>query len=251
MELIRKYFVLGAVVVLAQGALFAFLGVYDSDKLPFFDRFIFWTSTMVTGTVATAFVAPWVLNSALRDRHTALQVIAVALIISLPITFVILLFNAPSGYLLSPQVWGGAYMSVAAISLVLVAGGYVGLRAFGLIGAVPQLPEVAILPDQKFMERLPVKYRGANLYAISSEDHYLRVHTDRGEELILMRLSDAMRELDIADGFQTHRSWWVARAGVTDVSRENGKQSLMLKSGVVAPVSRSFSKAIQDVGLGA
>ena len=51
----------------------------------------------------------------------------------------------------------------------------------------------------------------AELYAIESEDHYLRVHTSAGQELILMRLADAVRELAGVEGLQTHRSWWVAR----------------------------------------
>ena len=100
-------------------------------------------------------------------------------------------------------------------------------------------------PVPGFLERLPAKYRGAALYAVSSEDHYLRVHTDRGEELILMRLSDAMRELEGADGLQTHRSWWVARDGVAEVARENGRQKIVLKSGVEAPVSRSFAAEVK------
>ncbi len=38
----------------------------------------------------------------------------------------------------------------------------------------------------------------------------LHFHTDRGSDLILMRLSDALTELKGLEGAQTHRSWWVA-----------------------------------------
>ncbi len=46
-----------------------------------------------------------------------------------------------------------------------------------------------------------------------------------------MRLADAVRELASVEGLQTHRSWWVARDGLADTSRANGKLVLKLKSG--------------------
>lgn len=116
-------------------------------------------------------------------------------------------------------------------------------------GAAPADGDDLPDPVDTFMERLPVKYRSAALYAVSSEDHYLRVHTDKGEELILMRLADAMRELAGADGLQTHRSWWVAKDGVAEAARENGKLTLKLKSGADAPVSRTYQKAVKEAGL--
>ena len=108
---------------------------------------------------------------------------------------------------------------------------------------------VKVDPITVFLERLPVKYRTASLYAVSAEDHYLRVHTSVGEELILMRLADALRELDGADGLQTHRSWWVAKDGVADTQQIDGKRVLILKSGGRASVSRTFASAVKAVGL--
>ena len=84
---------------------------------------------------------------------------------------------------------------------------------------------------------------------MSSEDHYLRIHTSRGEELILMRLADAVRELDGAAGVQVHRSWWVAKGGVADAKRDNGKLVLVLKSGTEVPVSRTYLTAAKEAGL--
>ena len=66
-------------------------------------------------------------------------------------------------------------------------------------------------PPARFPDRLPIKLRGAVIHAVQSEDHHLDVWTDRGSDLILMRLADAHRELDGLEGTQTHRSWWVAR----------------------------------------
>ena len=110
-------------------------------------------------------------------------------------------------------------------------------------------PQAAADPAATFLDRLPLKYRGADLWALSSEDHYLRVHTSRGEELILMRLADAIRELSGSRGVQVHRSWWVAPDGVRDTRRDNGKLVLVLKSGTEVPVSRTFVQAAREAGL--
>jgi hypothetical protein len=103
-------------------------------------------------------------------------------------------------------------------------------------------------PGAAFMDRLSIRLRAAQLYAVESEDHYLRVHTSAGQEMILMRLADALRELGGVEGLQVHRSWWVARQGLADVARSNGKLALKLKSGAEAPVSRTYASAVKDAG---
>ena len=80
------------------------------------------------------------------------------------------------------------------------------------------------------------------------EDHYVRAHTSLGSELVLMRLGDAIAELKGVDGRQVHRSWWVARTGISDVRKEGGKLTLILKSGAEAPVSRTYSSAVKAAG---
>jgi hypothetical protein len=100
----------------------------------------------------------------------------------------------------------------------------------------------------RFLERLPPKLRGASLFAVESEDHYLRLHTSRGQDLILMRLSDAVAELEGLQGAQTHRSWWVARDGYTGAERHDGRAVLRLRNGEEAPVSRTYAKALRTAG---
>lgn len=112
--------------------------------------------------------------------------------------------------------------------------------------ARPQAPEAVAPP--RFFERLPPKLRGAELWAIEAEDHYLRLHTSCGQDLILMRLTDALAELEGLDGARTHRSWWVARAAVTRVERGDGRATLTLKNGVAAPVSRTHARALRARG---
>ncbi|NHK29102.1 LytTR family transcriptional regulator [Parvularcula flava] len=258
MQLSQRNFILGAVAFsLVMGLLFSFWSVYNTDYMPFQERVFFWTSTFVVGNLATALVTPWVIDDALRDRHPALHILLIAAIVSAPVTLVLAAFQYGFNPLWSPVTWVVRYGYVIVISLTNITLGYIAFKAFGLIGPAPgeDAPESTgpaktaterPSPAARFMDRLPVKYRGATLHAVSSEDHYLRVHTDRGEELILMRLSDALRELEDADGVQTHRGWWVSRDGVADTARENGKLCLILKSGRQAPVSRSFAKTVSE-----
>jgi hypothetical protein len=88
-----------------------------------------------------------------------------------------------------------------------------------------------------FVQKLPVEKRGP-VWAVTAEQHYLRVYTSRGNDLILMRFSDALEQLRPYDGLQIHRSHWVAQAGVQGLETENKRLHVHLKNGVKLPVSR-------------
>ena len=81
---------------------------------------------------------------------------------------------------------------------------------------------------------------------MQSEDHYLRLHTSLGQELILMRLSDAVAELEGVEGAQVHRSWWVARAAIAQARRGEGRATLTLKDGSEVPVSRTYARRLRE-----
>jgi|GEM_PF-402639 len=100
----------------------------------------------------------------------------------------------------------------------------------------------------KFLGRLPAKLTGATLWAVEAEDHYLRLHTSAGQDLILMRLVDAVAELEGLEGARTHRSWWVAKDAVVSAERAEGRAMLTLPDGATAPVSRAYVRALRDAG---
>ena len=84
---------------------------------------------------------------------------------------------------------------------------------------------------------------------MSVQDHYVEVTTTAGSSLLLMRLSDAMRETGDVEGLQVHRSHWVARAHVTAAKREGDKAILTLSDGRNLPASRSHIKALKEIGI--
>lgn len=241
----------GVAIVVALALLFTFLGVYnDGNDGSFLVRFTGWVVTLGTGMLAALFVAPAVFDRPpLSDWPAIAQIPFCAAGISVPVTLVLFLNDAIDGRVLPLALWPVQFGYVFVISAILTVGGWLLGRAEEAEEARAGVAGTASDPARDFLERLPVHYRGAALFAVSSEDHYLRVHTDRGEELILMRLADALRELDGAGGLQVHRSWWVAADGIADVEREGGRPVLILKSGGRAPVSRTYRKAARDAGL--
>ena len=224
---------------------FTWFGVYNTGGA-FALRLLMWLITMAVGGITAIWAIPAVFERYLAEQHAALRVAAAAALIAVPVTASLVIFFVALGGAFSPAGLLIQYLYAYAVCLVMVAGGVIVAQARR---APPLGAAEASDARATFLERLPVKYRGASLWAISSEDHYLRIHTNRGEELILMRLADAMRELAGAGGLQVHRSWWVATDGVADTRREGGKRWLVLKSGKEAPVSRTFLSAVKEANL--
>lgn len=98
------------------------------------------------------------------------------------------------------------------------------------------------------LERLPLDKRGA-LIALSVEDHYVRVRTTKGEDMILMRLADAIRETGDTQGDRVHRSHWAAFDQVTGVTRDGDRARLHMTKGADIPVSRRNIPKLKRAGL--
>ena len=98
-----------------------------------------------------------------------------------------------------------------------------------------------IPPSTSILDRLKPHNRGA-LLRLSVQDHYTEVVTSRGRELVLLRFSDALREIGSTPGLQVHRSHWVADAHVEALKRDNGKILILTRDGTQIPVSRSFAE---------
>lgn len=85
--------------------------------------------------------------------------------------------------------------------------------------------------------------------ALQAEDHYLRVHTDRSDDLIRYRFSDALNEVEHLPGLQVHRSFWINTTAIECIRRSGRSYEIVLKGGLEVPVSRSYRYAVKDAGL--
>ena len=95
--------------------------------------------------------------------------------------------------------------------------------------------------------RFEIKSRHTTIYAIKSEDHYLRFYTSGGEFLILMRLYDAIKELEGIEGTQCHRSWWIAKDAIIEIENINGKKFFVIPQDVKIPISRTYQNSLKEL----
>jgi hypothetical protein len=96
------------------------------------------------------------------------------------------------------------------------------------------------------LSRLP-RSLGLNILAVKSEDHYLRVFTERGDALILYKLSTAMEELERHGyaGLQVHRSYWVRSQAIVALVADDRKLVARLSTGQVVPVSQTYRESVR------
>ncbi len=94
-----------------------------------------------------------------------------------------------------------------------------------------------------FAERM-TKSIGRDIWAVQAEQHYIRVYTELGEEMVLYRFGDALRELSNFDGLQVHRSFWVAAQAVEYIEDNGNSWQIKLRNDIFVPVSRSFKKIV-------
>jgi hypothetical protein len=230
-------------VCAAAGTFMALVGAFSTGAEPIGRRLAYWIGLLLVGGLAGGAIARRVFGSGRFQERPWLAGAIVAALLTLPLTLLVwaastILFR--SGW--DPAEILRTLPSVAVVSAAMTAIAYLVGRAQRQTRAEPAAP------PPPFLKRLPPKLRGARIYAVEAEDHYLRVHTDRGSDLILMRLSEAIGELEGLDGAQTHRSWWVAREAVADVERGDGRATLTLGNGVKAPVSRTHARTLREAG---
>ncbi|MCC5976690.1 MAG: LytTR family transcriptional regulator [Salinarimonas sp.] len=108
-------------------------------------------------------------------------------------------------------------------------------------------PRESLPADATFRRRFPPGLTG-RLLCLEMEDHYLRIHTDKGSDIILMRMADAEQELAGVEGMRVHRSWWVAREAVTGMTRDGTRLLIHLENGLEIPVGKTYRAALKEAG---
>jgi len=157
-----------------------------------------------------------------------------------------------------PPLWV-TYLNVSVINVVFSLIQYVLIEGWPLTGAgddpepLPNLRPEQVADNRPVVGRLRRRPDGIHgvegvIRYMQMQDHYLHVHTDQGNGLVLGRMSDAVADLQGTDGLQVHKSWWVSQAAIDCVRQENRKRTIRLKDGTVIPVGRSFAPALRAAG---
>lgn len=226
------------------GLLMGELGPYRTADAPDALRRAYWL-VAVLGAGLSGILADKALGPRIRGFWARIALVSLA--ITPPVTLFIYALNAimldlPRRPWLLPQLaW-----QVLNVTLLIMT-----LRAL-LWRRVVQTRTVVMAPlpdaERSFRLRLSAKRRAARLIALEAEDHYVRVHTDSGSELVPMRFSEAVEELAKAYGYRLHRSWWAAADAIEDVRWNRGTGEARLVGGISAPVSRSYAPGLRDAG---
>lgn len=229
------------------GLLLGFLGPFRSGtSLEPAVRYPFWLALTLFGYACALAALQLAGSFPMLGRLKGPLLVAVAALLSaIPQTFATAwaLSFVQHGRSFAPLQLPALFAAVLTVQLGIALAAWAvaqrGSTASGTSEAPPHPPA--------FLDRVPTRL-GRDLVALEAEDHYLRVYTALGSELILARLSDAVAQLDGYDGLRVHRSWWVATDAVTGTVSRNGRTALQLKNGLVAPVSRTYLPAVRQRG---
>lgn len=239
----------GVVLVCLLG-LFAFTGPFGTyDTLGPLGRLGYWSVALGVNWLVCASVNMLTLRAMAGASwpRRALAVAGANVLAAIPGTAVVFtaetLFRA--GYVDSGLL-PTAYVSVVVVMLA-ISGLVLVLSRARAPAAAPEHHE-AVVAAERFLDRLP-QHVGRDIVCLSMADHYVEVFTTEGSTLMLMRFSDALSELEAADGLRVHRSHWVSRGHVTGATRRNGRTLLRLTGDREVPVSRAYLADVRAAGL--
>lgn len=255
-------------LALAFGPALAWLKPFGLEEPPFFARLGFWSGVLACWFITFALTDGWLARSTrIRFSHPRARQAAVIGLAAFPMVLV------AGGAIDVLKGWQPSVPEVTELYLqVIVVGSLMTLFAEAVIpGRMPRIPAdgawapgscatagtreeppaapppTAAIPP--LIARLPPDVRGP-LLCLEMQDHYVRVHTQRGSSLVLMRLRDAINETAPASGRQIHRSWWVSDSAVESFVRSGRACSVQLRNGVRAPVSHRYAKEVETIYAG-
>lgn len=183
------------------------------DAMGIGGRALYWGG-VTGGSILLSFAARWLARDMGRWGKIAVDAGFVLVVSSLAHLVNSLVFEIWGGWADWAYLTGTVGLVTAAVNLVIWA-------------VVPAVEDDTEKPEgEAFLRRLPIEFRGP-LVRIEAQDHYLNVVMGRGATLILMRLGDAMGELE-GFGLQVHRSHWIATGAVAKNRREGGRDLLVM-----------------------
>ncbi|MGP1281601.1 MAG: LytTR family transcriptional regulator DNA-binding domain-containing protein [Parasphingopyxis sp.] len=252
-------------IIAAIGAVLGLLGPFGTYEMPTAMRLAYWICFILVGYAIyrpVQTVAVWLSETTEIPLWAAL--LFAAALAAIPLTavvgFALAGMSFDTDYLGAG--FGRLYLQVLGIGLGIQAGMWLLFTRHVRTGeaqaepvsakAAPTPLDVRDIPmperpEPPFFQRLPPAL-GDHLVCLEMQDHYVKAHTLAGSEMLLMRLRDAIAELDGVDGLQVHRSWWVARDQVRAIRREGRGIKLELANGLLAPVARNRQEALRSAG---
>lgn len=228
-----------AMAFVGVAVILALMGPFEtSEAMRPLPRVIYWLA--LVGSSYSAGYGANLFADRVAPHSVASQIAIAGLVTGLSVLGIVYLLN---GFALGYWARGWGFWQLAGN----VMGIAVILSAIFQLAYAPK-PSVAATRPPTLLDRLPLDKR-APLVALAVEDHYVRIRTTKGEEMILMRLADAIRETAGTPGLQVHRSHWVALDQVVTVRRKGDGALLRMTQGPDIPVSRANLPKLREAGL--
>lgn len=215
-------------------------GTFDSQTFPL--RLTYW-SVLIGAAIIIALFFRCIWRKVLKGESETREDIAVA--VSLSIVF------APLVIALNWVVGGAdAYQKMgvwsAMVCVLAVAAGTIAFRR--AVREARDIPARGPARD-RLLSRLSVE-DNVRLTRLYSDNHHVRVITSDGaEHRLLMRLRDAVTEIDVEPGFWVHRSHWVSKAVISGVKNASGREVVELPCGSTIPVGPKYRANLIEAGM--
>lgn len=232
-------------------------GTFAVMELPL--RLVFWSVPLITALLLGTFVHFLFQTRMPAEKSTEADVFGS---LFFAIVFGGLMFgwvSAFSSVFLStapPVSWLTILLEVAVITLALLAIRTIVVR--GLVNMakeelVEETVSAEVVPlsvsfEPRLMRRLSDEQKSPILW-LTSEDHFVEVHTKKGCVRIRMRLMDAIDEMEGVEGSCVHRSHWVAYDAINSAEKVSGYWRLHLSNGETVPVSRKYQPLLEEAGI--
>ena len=239
-------------------------GTYDA--MSFWQRVIFWSLDILGGmAIILPILHVFYASRFVREIPSLPRMIGGIMLGAIPAAaYVTLLFNAIGPKIVIPTPYPLLYLEMVMFSTVLLLTEFIFWPI--VFGAGPKAPPPQTTPAPaqpvqqaqpvqpvppaslpRLIERLPPDLRHAKILSISMQDHYAQIVTDKGEHLLLIRLSDAIDLLDGLAGMQIHRSHWVAQSNAQSLTRNGRRHDLLTTDGRILPVSATRIEALKHM----
>ncbi|MEP3225165.1 MAG: LytTR family DNA-binding domain-containing protein [Parasphingorhabdus sp.] len=251
-----KWIAVELLVMALIGLVFGFLGPFGTYAMPLALRLAYWVGFILIGYAIfrpVSISANW-LREAVALPAWGAEALATA-VAALPLTF--LIGFAISGMRFDADFFGDRFLGLYIQCALIGFGIFLFMRLLfdsnetepvqpseTQPSAPPPPPAAVKFP---LRDRLPSGFADP-VIALGVEDHYVRVYSSSHSEMLLLRLSDAIREIEPLEGMQVHRSWWVARNAIEKTKREGRNLRLVLNSGLEVPVSRAYVTKLKQLG---
>ncbi|MXW87111.1 MAG: LytTR family transcriptional regulator [Boseongicola sp. SB0667_bin_21] len=244
------WMVLGAAILLASMA-----GPYHTlARFSFPERVVYWGSSLTLSAMLMTFLSVYAHRLAeTRAFHWSLVATLAGIAGVLPIVATVYLAEglvtgfAPGWLTSYRSATLISHVALSAIAVTLIVNALIVFRELGLAeasGGPMAEDELHALTPTVLQSRMP-RHLGHDIISVRARDHYVEVTTPKGSSMVLMRLGDAIEDLEPLNGLQVHRSWWISLSHVVQTRAGPNGPELVMASNETVPVGRSFRKAFR------